>query len=144
MKTVHKKQNWKGSFTYQEGYEVNEQYTEVKFKMEIILTGNSFTGTSTDTESQNVFNKPTKIHGFVDDEKISFVMKYPCTYFKDDKGEIILDPSTEHPDIHYLGFFEDDKTYARGNWEMTIHEEKYGDGYLDEIVNGEFEMRIYS
>jgi hypothetical protein len=68
-------------------------------------------------------------------------MKYPCLYYKDENGKIVLDKSSEHPDIHYLGFFDDDLKNVSGNWEMVVYEEKYSDGYLEEILNGQFEMR---
>lgn len=141
MKTVHIKQQWKGYFTYLEGYEAIEQYKQVEFTIKITLTENSFVGTSTDSESKHAFNQPAIIKGFIDDEKMSFVLKYPCSYFKDDFGNIILDKSSQHPDIHYLGYFDNDKKAVSGNWEMTIYEEKYGDDYLQEILNGAFEMR---
>ncbi len=141
MKTIHKKQYWKGTFTYQEGYELDNQIKEVEFTMEIEFVENSFTGISTDNESKSSFDKPAIVRGFADDDKISFVMKYPCAYFIDENGGVIIDPNSEHPDIHYLGFFEDDKLSVRGNWEMTISEQRYGYDYLEEILNGSFEMR---
>ena len=104
MKIIHNKQIWKGCFTYEEGYdELVEQYTTVEFTMEITLTGDAFTGTSTDVESRDLFNEPATIKGFIDDEKMSFVLKYPCFYSKDENGELFLDHLSEHPDIHYLG-----------------------------------------
>ncbi|WP_298346695.1 hypothetical protein [uncultured Algibacter sp.] len=141
MKTIHQKQNWIGFFTYLEGYDTIEQYKKVEFAMEITLTENSFVGISTDSESKNAFERPASVKGFIEDGKMSFVMKYPCYYFKDQNGKIILDHSAEHPDIHYLGFLDDEKDKVSGNWEMTVYEEKYSDGYLEEIINGEFEMQ---
>ncbi len=141
MRTVYSKQKWQGFFTYLEGYTTNEQYHEVEFSMEIIITENSFIGTSIDSESKYVFDKPATVKGFIDNEKISFIMKYPCAYYKDDNGKIILDRDSEHPDIHYLGFFNEDRNSVIGNWEMTIYEEKYLEGYLEELLNGEFQMR---
>ncbi|MDG5493014.1 hypothetical protein [Psychroserpens sp. SPM9] len=140
MKTVHLKQNWKGFFTYLEAYDTSQQYQKVEFTLEITLSENSFIGISYDLESKDAFNKPATVKGFIEDDKISFVMKYPCYYYKDEKGNIILDPSSEHPDIHYLGFLDENKKYVNGNWEMTVYEEKYADGYLEDIINGEFEM----
>ena len=141
METIRIKQNWKGYFTYYAGYEPEEQYKEVDFQIEIYLEGNNFSGTSSNSETKSSFDKPATVKGFFDNEKISFVLKYPCAYFLDENGEVVLDRNKEHPDIHYLGFFEDDQKKVSGNWEMTIYEERYGDGYLNEILNGTFEMR---
>lgn len=141
METIHLKQYWKGYFTCLDGYETIEQYKQVEFTMEINLTENSFIGTSTDAESIDAFDQPAAVKGFIDDDKMSFVMKYPCAYYKDDLGNIKLNKSYQHPDIHYLGFFDDDKQSVKGNWEMTVNEERYGDGFLEDLFNGEFEMR---
>ena len=141
MKAIHIKQTWEGIFICIEGYEASEQYIEVAFTMDIVLSENSFTGTSTDVESKHVFNRPATVRGFIKDDTISFVVKYPCNYYKDETGAIAINQSAEHPDIHYLGFFDEDKKKVVGNWEMTIFEEKYGDDYLEELLRGEFEMR---
>ena len=141
MKIVHNNQVWKGTFTYNEGYDEIDQYKTVNFKMEIVFNDRSFIGTSTDSESENLFNEPAKVKGFIDDEKISFTLNYPCCYYKDDDGKIVIDEENKHPEIHYLGFWEEDKNGVSGTWEMKMYEEKYGDDYLEELATGEFEMR---
>lgn len=141
MQLVHNKQIWKGIFTYDDGYDEADQYIDVDFKMELIFTGNSFKGISTDSESRELFDKPADVKGFVDDEKMSFVKNYPCYYYKDDHGQIVLDRESKHPEIHYLGFWDGDKNSVYGTWEMILYEEKYGDGYLEEVATGTFEMR---
>ncbi|MFT5846660.1 MAG: hypothetical protein ACJARX_001470 [Psychroserpens sp.] len=141
MKAVHITQQWEGFFNYLEGYANIEHYKHVEFTMEFSITDNSFVGTSREKESQDAFKKPAIAKGFIDDEKMSFMMKYPCVYCKDDFGNIISDKSSEHPDIHYLGCFDSDKKTISGNWEMTVYEEKYVGGYLEELLNGTFEMR---
>ncbi len=141
MNIAHDKQTWKGFFTYQDGYELIDQYIEVAFTMELTFNDNSFTGISTDSESENVFDKPATVKGFIDENKISFVKNYPCSYYKDENGKIILDRDSKHPDIHYLGFFDKDKKNISGTWEMTIYEEKHLDDYLEDVATGEFEIR---
>jgi len=141
MNPIHIKQKWNGTFSYLEGYELPDQYKEVEFTMDINISENSFVGISTDSESEKLFDKPATIKGFIEGDKISFIVKYSYSYFKNENGQLILDPTSEHPDIHYLGFFDDDKTEVNGNWEMTIYEEKYGDEYLEEVANGKFNMR---
>jgi len=141
MNIIHNKQIWKGTFTYNEGYDEIDQYIVVNFKMELVFNANSFVGTSTDSESENLFDQPIKVKGFIDDEKISFTLNYPFNYYKDENGIIILNKEIKHPEIHYLGFWEDDKRSISGTWEMTTNEEKYLDGYLEEFTTGEFEMR---
>lgn len=140
MKIAHNKQTWKGFFTYQDGYESIDQYIEVAFTMELTFNENSFVGISSDSESENAFDEPATVRGFIEEDKISFVLNYPCSYYKDENGKIVLDRNSKHPDIQYLGFFDEDKKSISGTWEMTVYEEKYLDDYLEEIANGEFEM----
>jgi hypothetical protein len=141
MKTVHSKQNWKGFFSYLEGYDTAEQYLEVEFSMEIMFEEESFTGTFTSSESKHVFNEPAKVKGFVEDDKISFILKYPFSFFKDENGNFNTDKATEHPEIHYLGFFNEDKSMVEGNWEMAIIHDQSLSEFTEEIFNGKFEMR---
>lgn len=141
MKIVEAKQTWAGFFTYQEGYEVIDQYLKVAFSMELIFNGTSFTGTSRDVESENFFDEPTKVKGFIENNTISFVLNYPCSYYKDEMGNIVLDRDATHPDIEYLGYYDDDEKTFFGTWEMIIAEEKDFDDYIEAVISGGFEIR---
>ena len=141
MKIVDDKQTWKGQFTYLQGYEIIDHYVKVLFKMDLIFNGNSFTGTSTDTESKNIFKEPIKVKGFIDNDKISFVINYPYNYYKDEDGKIMIDKNLRHPDIEYLGFYDQNEKKYSGTWQMINYEEKISeDEYLEEVANGEFEI----
>ncbi len=141
MKTVHAEQNWKGFFSYLDGYETAEQYIEVEFSMKIIFSGESFVGTFSSSESKHVFDEPPKVKGFVEDGKISFILKYPFSYFKDENGKFHTDKTTTHPEVHYLGFFNEDKSMVEGNWEMVKFLDQSLNDYTEEIFNGTVEMR---
>lgn len=141
MKIVNHIQLWKGYFTYQDGYEPIDQYIEVPFSLKLTFNGTSFTGESTDAESETVFNKPATVKGFIEDNTISFVLNYPCAYFKDEDGKIFLDKKVKHPEIRYFGILNEDNKGYTGMWEMTVYVEKYFDDYLEEVANGAFEMR---
>ena len=135
-------QNWFGFFTYKEVNEETEHEIKVDFSIKINIEGNSFTGTSFDKESVNYFDTPAKIKGFMDNEKMSFVMKYPYHYYTDEYGQIQTDKNSEHPDIHYLGFFNEEKNQVEGTWEMALYSESYLDGFLEEVISGRFEMSL--
>ena len=107
MKIVDSNQIWEGFFTYQDGYEDIDQYIDVDFTMNLIFNGDSFHGTSEDSESKYFFDKPTQVKGFVDGNKISFVLNYPYAYFKDYDGQIFVDKNSKHPEIHYFGIFDE-------------------------------------
>ena len=144
MKLIQNKQMWRGNFTYCDGYEEIDRYTNVDFEMELFFTNDSFVGTSTDSESKDLFDKPATVKGFIDDEKISFLLNYPCLYYKDDNRQLVLDRESKHPEIHYLGFWDGDKNNILDTWEMIIHEGKFGDDYIEEFATGTFEMRRVS
>jgi len=141
MKLLKSEQKWKGHFTYLVGYETIDQYKEVTFSMDIIVNNDSFNGISTDSESSDAFDKPAKVKGFFEKDSISFILKYPCSYYKNEEDEIVLDKTSKHPDIHYFGYLDSTKREANGKWEMTLSQEEYGEDYIDEVVSGEFQMR---
>lgn len=141
MKIVDNKQTWKGFFTYLNGYEIIDSYIKVEFQMDLTFNDNSFTGTSTDSESENIFLEPTIVKGFIDKDIISFVINYPCYYYKDENGNLKLDENLQHPNIEYLGFYDETEKKYSGTWEMIISEEKISeDHYIEEVANGEFEI----
>ncbi|WP_433830760.1 hypothetical protein [Flavobacterium anhuiense] len=141
MKIVDNKQTWKGFFTYLEGYEIIDSYIKVEFEMDLTFDDNSFSGTSTNSESENIFVEPILVKGFIDDDMISFVINYPCYYYKDEDGTIKLDKNLQHPNIEYLGFYDQIEKKYSGTWEMIISEEIISaDVYMEEVANGEFEI----
>lgn len=141
MKLTENKQIWEGYFTYEDGYEVIDQYIDVKFRMELIFNDNSFVGTSTDSESEGFFDKPINVKGFILDNKISFVVNYPYLYYKNEDGKIITDKKSKHPEIRYFGIYDEITKKYFGTWEMTMYEEEYLGDYIEEIANGEFEIK---
>ncbi|MCI9844363.1 hypothetical protein [Flavobacterium pectinovorum] len=141
MKIIDNKQIWKGFFTYLHGYEIIDTYVRVAFQMDLTFDGNSFTGTSTDSESENIFTEPIMVKGFIENDIISFVINYPYHYYKDEDGNIKLDKNAQHPTIEYFGYYEKSEKKYSGTWEMIIFEEKISkDEYIEEVANGEFEI----
>lgn len=141
MKIINNTQIWKGFFTYLQGYDAIDNYIKVGFEMELNFDGDSFTGTSLDSESENIFQEPVIVKGFIENDIISFVKNYPYHYYKDEDGIITVDQNLSHPDIEYLGYYDDSENKFSGTWEMIISQEKISeDEYLEEVVNGEFEI----
>jgi len=142
MKLIHSKQSWKGFFEYPEDDNEIEVRQPVAFGLEITLDDNSFTGIATDAEAGHLFDQPIQVYGFFQDHIISFVKKYPCLYFKDEAGNLTIDPSENHPDIYYYGTIDSSKTRVTGTWEMVIEsiEIEIGD-YIEKVYSGNFEMR---
>lgn len=141
MRIVDNEQIWKGFFSYLQGYEIIDSYIKVPFKMNLTFNGNSFVGTTIDSESENIFTEPIKVKGFIENDKISFIVNYPYFYFKDENGQILVDKNLKHPNIEYLGFYDEMEKKFSGTWEMIIYEEKITENeYIEEVANGEFEI----
>jgi hypothetical protein len=141
MRIVDNEQIWKGFFSYLQGYEIIDSYIKVPFKMNLTFNGNSFVGTTIDSESENIFTEPIKVKGFIENDKISFIVNYPYFYFKDENGQILVDKNLKHPNIEYLGFYDEMEKKFSGTWEMIIYEEKIMENeYIEEVANGEFEI----
>ncbi|HRE76979.1 MAG TPA: hypothetical protein PLL09_04050 [Flavobacterium sp.] len=141
MRIVDNEQIWKGFFSYLQGYEIIDSYVKVPFKMNLTFNGNSFIGTTIDSESENIFTEPIKVKGFIENDKISFIVNYPYFYFKDENGQILVDKNIKHPNIEYLGFYDEMEKKFSGTWEMIIYEEKITENeYIEEVANGEFEI----
>ena len=141
MKLVNTKQTWQGIFSYEEGYSDIQHYYEIPFTMEIEINEGSFIGTSIDEESKDLFDQPAKVTGFFEDDMVSFVLKYPHSYYRDDQGNICVEEEYEHPDIQYLGFYDEDLKCYAGNWEMVVGQVAFGSSFLEDFLNGSFEMR---
>ena len=141
MKIVDNEQIWKGFFSYLEGYEVIDSYIKVPFKMNLTFNGDSFVGTTIDSESENIFTEPIMVKGFIDNDKISYIVNYPYNYYKDENVKILVEKNLSHPNIEYLGYYDQIEKKFSGTWEMIVYEEKITeDEYLEEVVSGEFEI----
>ena len=141
MKIIDSEQIWKGSFSYLEGDDVFDSYIEVSFKMSLTFDGDSFIGTRTDSESESIITEPILVKGFIENDKISFVVNYPYYYYKDENDKILVDKNLSHPNIEYLGYYDQIEKKFSGTWEMIINEEKITEEeYLEEIIGGEFEI----
>lgn len=135
------KEKWEGVFSYGDEYEL-DAYTEVKFFIEIEKNKDSFIGIAEDEESKGLFDTPIIVSGFFEDNFISFTLKYPYSYYKNEKGEIVVDKTKAHPEINYTGFYNSMLKSFEGKWEM-INEviEDYHEGDLVEVFSGDWELK---
>ena len=115
---------WKGEYTYGEGFPIEIEGKSVPFLMELTFDGHIFQGTCVDEESGHIFSRPATINGIIDNNYVSFIKKYPCSFYFDEDGKTIVNPEIPSMPIHYTGtlrkrgllftfFFE-------GEWEVTI------------------------
>ncbi|PIA77698.1 hypothetical protein BFR04_09690 [Gaetbulibacter sp. 4G1] len=141
MRIVSNNEIWKGFFSYEDEYSSLASFREVEFEINIFVNNHSFEGTAHDEESKKYFDEPVKVKGVFENNFISFVMKYPYTYFLNENDEIVVDKQVSHPDVNYYGEFDmHSKTY-KGQWEITYIVEQFIDGDVEEIYSGNWELK---
>jgi len=117
---------WQGFYEYGSGYELPYFGQRVHIKASIIDSNGSFTGEIVEDGSVFSVKLEATIKGFIEDDFISFIKKYP-------KRPIILEHSTkidyeESPlEIEHEGFVDEQNNSIYGSW--FIHEtitDEYG------------------
>lgn len=111
-------ENWTGEYTYVEGYPEELKGKSVVFKLIISNTEGEIIGTCTDDEADKVFTEPATIKGFIDNNIISFIKKYPYHWETDEDGNSIVFENTPSVEIHYYGNFQNGR--FSGDWDMSM------------------------
>lgn len=111
-------EKWVGNYVYDEPHPEGTKSIPVPFYVEWTIVDGILTGTCTDDETKMHFDRPSTIQGFIEDEVISFIKRYPCSWNADETGNVILYEREPPIDIHYSGTLVDD--HYEGEWEMTI------------------------
>lgn len=116
--------------TYQGNYfEIDQNGSEVPFvfRMDVEMDEKlSFKGTVWEDEFSGITGKLLTVKGFIDEDHISFVKKYPCSYEFDENGKIIIDESKRGHEVIYDGYWDDENKNWTGEWEVegetvTLH-----------------------
>lgn len=122
---------WLGSYSFDPEFQQDDKV----FSFELTLhvddddVSGEIKGVSENEQSPGI----AKVTGFVDDNEISFIKKYPALFLRNDLNEIIIDKSKEHPEIHYHGVISDNS--MEGEWDMEA-------GVLFKV--GEFHSQLIS
>lgn len=126
------KEKWFGQYFYGESYGGIHQKKDVLFTIEWILTNGEIQGTCVDDEAIVQFDAPVTISGFLEDNAISFIKRYPYQWIIDENGNNILDKDGAPYEIHYSGTFIDD--HFEGQWELPV-KYKTENGFIQEFVH---------
>ena len=136
MSTISGK--WKGSYTF-----VSEEGTEGRtksFEMTIIEEeDDEITGEILDTTENNQNPKTAKVTGFIMEETLSFVKQYPYLFFYNEKGELQIDKSKPHPEIHYHGEFTENE--ISGEWDMEIGTAQFYGDFYSKMMSGIWQVK---
>lgn len=124
----------------------DDQFVEVGFEVEFVLTENGFEGICMDyLEIEEGVYEKSKIVGFIDSEQsmISFSKTYE-NYIEIDKEaeEYILEKGGFIPSIEYYGNYLEEPQQFEGVWEMVLESNRIQEGeYEESIESGRWLMK---
>lgn len=111
---------WKGKFSYNpEEYGVVE---DVDFELYVELNNGKFSGKVYDNEFRELCNELAIVKGFIDEDRIHFVVTYPVSYSVDENDEVQIDASKKGHDVIYNGFLNPILQKWEGEWEILEEE----------------------
>ena len=135
------KRTYQGHY-YHPDLEGNENAFQFRIEAEIDekLT---FNGVVWEEEFTGITGKLLTVKGFIDEDHISFVKKYPCAYEYDELGKIIIDESRKGHEVIYDGYWDENTGAWTGEWEVEGETEVF---HFNEIKThvfiGCFEMKM--
>ena len=113
-------QIWKGKFSYNpEEYGVVE---DVAFELYVNLIEGKFIGKIYDEEFRALCDQLASVEGFIEGDKIHFVITYPISYSMDENDQVQIDPSKKGHDVIYNGFLNTTRNIWEGDWEILEEE----------------------
>jgi len=112
--------------------------------MEIVFDQNSFQGYHKDEESKDLFTEAITVNGFIEEDRISFIVKYPYEYYEDEETrELKVNYEKDHPGGEYIGRYDPINKKYKGHWSLLLEEEEKGlfqDDYFEVYIKGYWEM----
>jgi hypothetical protein len=114
------------------------------FRIEVEIDKNfSFTGTVWEEDYAEVTSELSSVKGFIDNDHISFVKKYPYAFQYNKNRGLIVDGSSYGHEVLYDGYWDENTGSWQGDWEIlnesaVFHARKFkSKGRI-----GRFEMRM--
>ncbi|HWI93244.1 MAG TPA: hypothetical protein VNT20_18325 [Flavisolibacter sp.] len=130
---------WIGEYMYGNLYPKEWQGKVVTFELDLTFSEGKITGTCVDDDTKDHFSEPAIISGFIRDNYINFIKKYP--YFNQINEDLNgIDFKQEQPsqEINYTGRFENG--IFIGDWEIiSTYKDSFGRTQKD-LGNGSWSM----
>lgn len=118
--TIKTQEIWKGKFTYNpEEYGLMD---DVDFELYVSIENGVFEGKVYDDEFRDLYDGLAEVKGFIDEDRIHFVVTYPVSYSMDENDEVKIDPTKKGHNVIYNGFLNKDKNKWEGEWEILEEE----------------------
>jgi hypothetical protein len=113
-------QVWKGKFSYNpEEYGIVD---DVDFELYVELKDGIFEGKVYDDEFRELCEELAIVKGYINENRIHFVVTYPISYSMDENDQVQIDPSKKGHDVIYNGFLNPNRGKWEGEWEIMEEE----------------------
>lgn len=131
--------NWIGKMKYGESFGEHKD-KELTFSMIIQSQDGELTGSVTDLEGFGACPEEALIEGFIEDDLISFIKKFPVCYEFNENWELVKIEEKAPTEINFSGNYNAETGKFAGEWDMFFKSEPVGLGYIDLSVTGEWEI----
>lgn len=132
---------WTGKLIYLTGVDENAKGKEMQFKVAIYEKDGEVTGKSVDIKGHGFVPEEASIEGFIEDDMISFIKKYPACYEPDGNGNMVKVEDREPYEINFSAIYDKENNKFSGSWDMLIKSHQIGFSFYDEMIAGEWEMQ---
>lgn len=139
-------QLWKGYFSYLLEDQNGKLFEDrTSYVMKLDFNNGSFTGTTVDEETKELFTDPITVKGFIEGKFINFIVQYPHNYYFDEESnQYIIEYEEDYPGCEYTGEYDEVDCKYFGEWRIIIEENKTGlfqDTYTEQSYTGYWEMK---
>jgi hypothetical protein len=129
---------WQGEYICGPSYPEGVRDVPVNFQFDLTVTDGVIKGTFTEDIA---IKQPGTIEGFIEEDFISFIKKYPYAWSYDEHRNLIEYPDQPSHETHYTGNYSDDS--FSGEWEIIISQEVQYDGsILTFFLSGTWSMKL--
>jgi len=111
---------WVGYYEYGLGYDLPYFGQRVKCSMEIIVKDGLIKGTVTEEESEFSVSSGSTVSGFIENNLVSFVNKYPVSPQINNKNQVVI--KTGELEVNYSGNLDLEKMTMFGLWTIEAYE----------------------
>ena len=119
---------WSGVLLYGKMYREREN-AELYFSIDLITTEeDEFEGTSNDLKGVGMNPDSAVVKGFVDENRISFVLQYKSMHRMNKDGGVDVDNDKPGPEIFYTGNFNHSRQEYEGDWAIERNSKSGGSG----------------
>lgn len=128
---------WKGSYT-----PVSEDGSEGRtksFEMVLVEEEDEFEGEIIETSEGNQSPGAAKVTGFIMEDQVSFVKQFPSLFYYNEQGDLQIDESKPHPEIHYQGELSGDE--ISGTWDMEIGTAQFYGDFYSKMLSGRWQVK---